>query len=146
MLPVKPRTPRKHKIERLDLNIESIITETLLESQLKAKKEAQMLAEKSKNDRANESEQETAEEVIEEDIIVFQNKNYNQNTPSARINSEKVNQEIFKNQMYNQIQKKTAEALNNISTKSMIKEDLPIEQSQTRNKVSLLKLENYSAR
>lgn len=119
--PLKPATPKKHKIERIDLNIESIITETYLQSQQKAREEAEKHQEKqaekhsvykqktgtadaAKDNRVGSPE---LDEQIEEDIIVYQHHEFTPHTtlaPNTPDKNEKAKQESFKNHLFNQIQ------------------------------------------
>ena len=92
---------KQHKIERIDMNVESIITETLLQSQQNAKKEAELNRLKRQSPDLDEH--------IEEDIIVYQN---NKSTPKDsmrydnKLKSEKntTNSDAFT--IYSQIQKR----------------------------------------
>lgn len=120
--PLKPTTPKKHKVERIDLNIESIITETYLQSQQKARQEAEKQQEKQaeklsvykqKTGTADSAEDNRAgspelDEQIEEDIIVYQNHEFaspsTKLSPNTAAKNEKVKQESFKHHLFNQIQ------------------------------------------
>jgi len=99
---------KKHNIERIDMNVESIITETLLQSQQNAKREAELNRLKRQSPDLDEH--------IEEDIIVYQNnksthKDSMRYDNKSKIEKNTANSDAFT--IYAQIQKR-----NNYSNES----------------------------
>lgn len=131
----KQSTPQKHKAELIDMNVESIITETLIQSQINAKKEAERLFKLNENEKRDSSP--SLDEHIEEDIIVYQNKNFatkiQQPVPSATA-TNLVNETLI-----HPANKKTSEqhSIEKI-------EEIPVQLYKSKNDKVINTLEKYS--
>ncbi len=80
--PSTPQNQHQQKQHKIEMNVESIITETLLQSQQSAKREAEINRLKRQSPDLDEH--------IEEDIIVYQN---NKNTPKESSRHDKAKSE-----------------------------------------------------